>query len=108
MSMTSAHRSTGPRRAVVTAALAMAPMLSCRGERASAEDCKAIFERIVALELAEMGYRDPALAERKRAELGRWLSVEVKACEGRPISADARACVASATSAEEVVHRYLH
>jgi hypothetical protein len=83
-------------------------LAGCAEERATAEDCGAIFDRIVALELAEMGYRDPALVERKRAELGRRLSVEVSACEGRPLSPGARACVAAATSAEEVVHRCLH
>lgn len=97
-------------RAMTSMGLALVAALvvaACASERATPADCTVIFDRIVALELAEMGYRDPALAERKRAELARRLAPELARCEGRRIGEGARACVAAATSAEELVHRCL-
>lgn len=79
-------------------------LAACSESRATTEDCRAIFERIVELELEEMGYRDPALAERKRAELGRVLGPELQRCEGRRIASTARACIREAKTAEALTH----
>lgn len=90
--------------------LALAALLccaACRGEPASAEDCRAILDRIVALELAEQGYRDPALARRKQEGFARSLAAELTACEGLPLPPGARDCVARATSSEQISHECL-
>lgn len=87
--------------------VSLALCMGCRGQRATAEDCGAIFDRIVFLELQELGYRDPALAERRRAELRRLLAEDLKRCEGRALPASARACVGEAKTAEELTHRCL-
>jgi hypothetical protein len=78
--------------------------VACSEPRATAEDCGVIFDRIVELELEEMGYRDPALAERRRNELRRTLASELQRCEGRRLAPTALACVREAKSAEQLTH----
>ena len=74
---------------------------------ASAEDCEIIFGRLVALELEEMGYRDPALVALRQRELAQQFSEELRACEDRAISAHALVCVREAASAEALSHECL-
>lgn len=80
---------------------------ACEGERATQAQCKAIFDRIVEIELEEQGFRDPLLASRHKAELGARYRAEVAACAGRRISADALQCVAKAKTTEELSHHCL-
>lgn len=79
-------------------------LLTCRSERADADDCALILDRIVALELAEQGYRDPELARRKQQEFARRFAPELQRCEGLSLPPGARECVARAVSAEEISH----
>lgn len=79
-----------------------------RGPAATRAECETIFERLVALELAEMGYRDPALVDIRRRELAKRFSEDLQACEGRTLPEGAMACIAAATSAEDLSHRCLH
>jgi hypothetical protein len=83
-------------------------LLTCRSERASAEDCAAILDRIVALELAEQGYRDPELTRRKQHQFSRRFAAELQRCEGLSLAPGARECVARAASVEEISHDCLH
>lgn len=76
----------------------------CDSRRASREDCTAILERIVDLELEARGYRDPVLAARRRSELRDKLADELSACEGRRMPAAALDCVERATTSGEVSH----
>jgi len=90
--------------------LALAALLccaACRGEPASAEDCRAILDRIVALELAEQGYRDAALAQRKQEIFAQRFAAELARCEGVRLPAGARECVAQAGSSEQISHECL-
>lgn len=82
--------------------------IGCRGEPATAADCRAIHDRIVALELAEQGYRDPALTTRKQDAFARKFAAELARCEGVPLPRGARECVARATSSEQISHECLH
>lgn len=84
-------------------ALALAS-LTCGSERATAEDCAAILDRIVALELSEQGYRDPELTRRKQHEFARRFAAELHRCEGLSLPPGARLCVARAASTEEISH----
>ena len=88
---------------VVLAAL----LCTCRSERATRDDCVAILERIVALELAEQGFVDPELTRRKQSEFSRRFAAELQRCEGLSLPPGARDCVARATSAEQVSHECL-
>ena len=88
--------------------LAFSSLCGCRGEPATREECRVIFDRVVDLELGEMGYRDPVLAARKKEELARRLERDLEQCVGRRMPARALECVKVAKSAEEVSHRCLH
>jgi hypothetical protein len=79
----------------------------CRRHTTTAEDCGRILDRITDLELAERGFRDPALAARRRADVRARFAEELAACVGRSAGAGAMACVERARTAEEISHRCL-
>jgi hypothetical protein len=81
---------------------------SCTGERATEQQCHAIFDRIVEIELEEMGFRDVALAARRKDELRARHQSAVRGCIGRQISTRAMSCVATAKTTEELSHKCLH
>jgi len=83
---------------------------ACHDETSGAtpEQCRAIFDRLVEVELAEMGYQDPVLAERRQAELARRYRSEIEECVGKAIPPGAMECIASAETAEALSHECLH
>lgn len=81
---------------------------SCTRELATEQQCHAIFDRIVEIELEEMGFRDAALAARHKADLRARHQSAVRGCIGRYISARAMSCVATAKTTEELSHKCLH
>lgn len=94
------------RRVVVGLLLACA-VGGCRRHPASAEDCVAILDRIVELELHELGFRDPVLARRKSEQARRLLAADLGRCRGVRIRDRALECVRTARSVEEISHRCL-
>lgn len=92
------------RPATCALALALATACACDQSQASPEQCRAIFERLIVIELEEMGFHDAALAEHKQAELSARYGDELAACVGRPLPAGAMECVASAKTAEVLSH----
>ncbi|HET8932033.1 MAG TPA: hypothetical protein VFN67_01275 [Polyangiales bacterium] len=79
----------------------------CARERATEPQCHAIFDRIVQIELEEMGFRDAALAARRTAELRARYESAIRGCVGHDISANALTCVATAKTTEELSHKCL-
>ena len=90
--------------ALVTVALASAACAGCGRERATPALCRAILHRVIELELHERGYRDPALAARKQAELETLFGRELRECTGRRVDRGALACIARAKSTEQISH----
>ncbi len=82
-------------------------LAACRGEPATAADCREILDRIVSLELAEQGYRDVALTQRKQEVFAQRYAAELARCEGVRLPAGARECVARAGSSEQISHECL-
>lgn len=78
--------------------------LGCSREPATQQQCQLILDRIVELELAEMGFADPVLLGRTQAEVRGRYRTELEACVGKPISEDAMDCAMRAQSAEELSH----
>lgn len=78
---------------------------ACRGTLATEADCGRIFDRIVELELRELGFIDPVLQERKRSELRRFMASDLALCPGRRLAPGASVCVAEAPTAEDLTHR---
>jgi hypothetical protein len=96
-------------RDLILAAVVLAAVpVACRREHATAPLCAAILDRIVELELAEQGFRDPALATQKKRELRMLLEPQLRSCVGRKMRHHALACVGNARSTEEISHVCLH
>jgi len=79
-------------------------VLACDERTATESECRAIFDRIVEIELRELGFRDPELSERKRVELRRVHAGQLQSCVGLPLPAHAMSCVARAETTEELSH----
>jgi hypothetical protein len=77
---------------------------SCERRRATVDECAHIFDRLVAVELAERGLHDPVLSERRAQALRQKLAGERTACVGRPLGTGALSCIEKALNAEEIVH----
>ncbi len=80
---------------------------ACARERATAEVCEQVLDRIVDIELSEQGFKDPALAERKKQELRRRFAPDLQRCVGRPLPRQAPACIAAAATTEALSHSCL-
>jgi len=80
----------------------------CRRHAATRDECRAILDRIVELELHELGFRDPVLARRKADEASRAFAPDLARCDGVRIPNGAMRCVQDATTVEEISHRCLH
>lgn len=79
-------------------------LAACDQRKADEADCRAIFDRIVEVELREMGFRDPELAKRRQAELAERHRGLIAQCVGRSLPVGALECVSSADSTEEISH----
>ena len=77
---------------------------ACHSERATYDQCRAIFDHLVALELTEMGYHDPALTERRQLEFTYRYRKDIESCVGRKIPPGAIECALSAKTSEDVSH----
>lgn len=86
------------------ATLALSSVAGCGVERATEADCVEILERIVELEIRELGYIDPALSERYQQSMRARYTSRVEQCVGRPIPADALQCIHQVDTAEAVSH----
>jgi hypothetical protein len=87
--------------------LLFAAPAACRRHRMSPDDCQVVLDRITELELRERGFRDPALAARRKREMRARFSSELGGCTGRRVHPEALSCVQAAQSAEELSHRCL-
>ncbi len=87
--------------------LGLLALAACTNDTATEGDCDAILTRIVELEIREQGYRDPALVERKQAQLRRTFTDEIARCVGRRLPTGAMKCIVTASSAEEISHTCL-
>jgi len=106
-SIVSLGKRVSARWMVAAVGIAAACSLSGCGERSTASDCTFIFDRLVELQLAKRGFRDPALRERKKYELRERLRADLAQCEGHRLPAGARECVARARTVEEVSQKCL-
>ena len=80
---------------------------ACYSERATYEQCRTMFDALVALELAEMGYDDSELTQRRQLEFAYRYRKDIESCVGRKIPPGAMDCVLAANTAEDVSHECL-
>ena len=94
------------RRILASAALAgLVTLGGCHRHTASAADCRAILDRLVALELEEQGFHDSALLPRWQAELARRFDDDLRRCRAVRVGDDLEACLRGARNPEEIAHR---
>ena len=79
-------------------------MGGCHRHTASAADCRAILDRLVALELKEQGFHDPALVPRWQEELARRFDDDLRRCRTVRVGDDLEACLRGAQNPEEIAH----
>ena len=92
---------------IVTAVFGLTTLTACERERATRFQCEEIFERLIILELREMGFNDAELSKRWIARLRRRYRAELEECVGKGIPAEAMRCIESAKSAEVLSHTCL-
>lgn len=83
--------------------MVLVALSACEPPRASAEQCRQIFDRMVELELRQMGFQDPVLAKRRQADLAARFRQDLESCVGRPMPEDAMACVAKAQNTQSLL-----
>lgn len=101
------HRSAATRLWPLGLYALLLGLLGCERHRASAQDCKRIFARLVEVELHERGLHDPVLLSRRARELEHTLAPSLAACTGRPLPSTALDCIGEAPNAEALIHRCL-
>jgi hypothetical protein len=90
---------------VVRAGLLLALLSpACNKSRATEADCRVILDRIVEIELHELGYRDALLQSLKQNQLAKLLQDDLDQCVGRVLQPGSMACVKSATETEALSH----
>ncbi|MFL5308789.1 MAG: hypothetical protein ACJ8F1_26490 [Polyangia bacterium] len=86
-------------------AVAVALLAGCHRHVATPADCRAILNRLVEMELAESGFRDPALVPRWQDELARRFDDDLRRCRAVRVRDDLTACLRTAQNPEQVAHR---
>ncbi len=94
-------------RFLLLVVLVVGEISGCNRHPASTDECEAILYRLIDLELSESGYRDPVLRMRWQQDLVRRFAPDLDRCRGRELRSSIRACIATAQSSEEIVHRCL-
>jgi hypothetical protein len=99
-------RAPNIRRLLPSAALAsLVALAGCHRHTATAADCRAVLDRLVALELKEQGFHDPALVPRWQEELARRFDDDLRRCRAVRVGDDLDVCLRSAQNPEEIAHR---
>jgi hypothetical protein len=97
-----------PRSVIVTfTILVILASAGCVCHRATTEDCSAILDRIIELELTESGYRDNVVRARWKGDLGRRFAPDVERCQGLAVKDDLHRCLERARTSDEIVHNCL-
>jgi len=76
----------------------------CHRRPASMDDCVAVLDKLVELELEESGYRDPVVRARWADEARRRFAGELARCPGLLVKNDLYACLRAARTSEAIVH----
>ena len=94
-------------RALAIALAAAAAFGSCSRDRMTDPDCGLLFDHVEDRELAARGFRDPALARQRKAELRLALHDDLVRCTTIARDRDEVACVLDAGSDPELWTRCL-
>ena len=89
------------KRALIVALL----LCGCSSRHQASEDeCAAIIDQLVALQLRQTGFRDPVLEKARADELRPLLAPELAACRRLKFNESTVTCARKATSARDLAH----
>lgn len=94
-------------RGLLLSSALFSSLFGCQERESTRAQCEEIFERLIVLELQEMGYHDPALARRWVTRLRSRYRAELSECVGRSLPDDAMTCIHTAKTAEVLSHECL-
>ncbi len=72
------------------------------GHPASEEECKALFDKSVEVEMRELAKADDVVIAKKKEELRKGFEGDLKACIGKRVTDGSMNCVRKATTAAEL------
>lgn len=75
---------------------------SACGRRATREDCEAIVDRTVEVQLKAQAVTDPDLVATKKQEIRKELEPKLQDCVGKRVTDSTLGCVRTAETAEEI------
>jgi len=94
------------RRVVVPLSLlaiaAFALLLAGCGRKATKEDCEAVVDKNVELQLKALGVTDTAIVSKRRDEMRASMRDDIDKCIGKRVTDSMMACVKSAETAEKI------
>lgn len=85
--------------APVTVAL---PFATGCGHPATEDECKALFDKSVEVEMRELAKADDVVIAKKKEELRKGFEADLKACIGKRVTDSSMNCVRKATTAAEL------
>jgi hypothetical protein len=91
----------------VVAAASLVLSSGCHTRRATAEDCAALLDRVVELDMKQSGYHDRVLLAKHQAALRARFASELDACTRMALPRGAMDCVADAKSVNDITARCL-
>lgn len=94
-----------PRLLAALLAASVFGLAGCRRHAATANDCVAVLDRLVELELNESGYQDPVVRARWKIEARRRFAPDLNRCGGLTVRNDLETCLLATKTTEEILHR---
>jgi hypothetical protein len=82
--------------------LATAPALVACGRKATREDCEAVVDKNVELQLKALGVVDPAVVTKRRDEMRASMHEDIDKCVGKRVTDSMMSCVKNAETADKI------
>ena len=84
------------------AAFVAAFALAGCGRKATREDCEAVVDKNVELQLKALGVTDPVVVAKRREEMHAAMREDIDKCVGKRVTDSMMACVKNAETAEKI------
>ncbi|MDB4947257.1 MAG: hypothetical protein JWP97_6791 [Labilithrix sp.] len=81
--------------------LSVTALAGC-GRKATREDCDAVVDRNVELQLKALGVTDPGVVGKRREEMRASMKEDIDRCVGKRVTDGMMSCVKSADTAEKI------
>jgi hypothetical protein len=94
-------RSLGLGLGLVPLPLLLLGLAGC-GRKATREDCEAVVDKNVELQLKALGVTDPAVVGKRRDEMRASMRDDIEKCVGKRVTDAMMTCVKSAETAEKI------